>query len=396
VRGFAVPTTRADRVSDLVERVRPDLATLAALTCARIEAQMAVYGTVVPRERLRASVEANLRAALDGLAGRADLAHARATARERAAQGAPLPEVLRAFRIGFTQIWDRLVELAGEDPAALRALVGAASGIWHLFDAFSGAVTDEYREADAALLLVRQKQRSVLVEALFAGGREASLWDIARLLELPLDGTFAVVAAEVAGIGQEPLACVEARLRAAHLASAWRLTPDLQVGVVSLHGGLSSVLGVLRVDLAARVGLSPVFSGLAGTPQALHLARVALASLPRGAAAVAQFDQSPLAGLVADSPETASELARLVLGPVLALDDRDVLLSTLHTWFDCGGSTKTTAERLYCHPNTVRHRLRRATTALHRSLTDPADVTEIGTALRALVMFPDTAHGRPE
>ncbi|GAA4423122.1 PucR family transcriptional regulator [Actinokineospora soli] len=387
-----MPVTHADHVAHLVSLVRPDLEPLAARTCARIEAEMAVYGTVVPTDRLRASVEANLAAALDSLTGNSDLTHARTTARERAEQGAPLPEVLRAFRIGFTVIWDRLVELAGDDPTALRTVVGAASAMWHLFDAFSEAVTSEYREAGAELLLLRQKQRSALVEALFAGSTDASLWDIARLLELPLDGTFAVVAAEVTGLGQEPLPRVEARLRDAHLASAWRLTPDLQVGVVSLHGPLGPVLDVLRTGLSARVGLSPVYTGLAGTPQALHFARVALASLPRGAAQVAQFDQSPLAGLVADSPETSAQLARQVLGPVLALDDRDVLLTTLHTWYACGGSTRLTAERLYCHPNTVRHRLRRVTDALHRSLTDPADITELGTALRALMMFPDTAQ----
>ncbi|GGS36841.1 PucR family transcriptional regulator [Actinokineospora fastidiosa] len=314
------------------------------------------------------------------------------TARERAAQGAPLPEVLRAFRIGFTLIWDRLVELAGDDPEALRAVVGAASTTWRLFDAFSEAVTSEYREANAELALIRHKQRSALVEALFAGGTDASLWDIARLLDLPLDGTFAVVAAEVTGLGQEPLPRVEARLRDAHLASAWRLTPDLQVGVVSLHGVLTPVLDVLRADLTARVGVSPVYAGLGNTAQALHFARVALASLPRGSAEVAQFDQSPLSGLVAGAPETSAQLARQVLGPVLALDDRDVLLSTLHTWYTCGGSTRLTAQRLYCHPNTVRHRLRRVTDELGRSLTDPADVTELGTALRALLMFPDAAH----
>ena len=385
--------THADHVADLVELVRPDIGPLTDRTCARIEAEMAVYGSVVPTERLRASVAANLRAAIDGLTGRSDLSHARTTARERAAQGAPLPEVLRAFRIGFTVIWDRLVELAGDDPAALRAIVAAASSMWRLFDAFSEAVTSEYREANAELPLIRQKQRSALVEALFAGGTDASLWDIARLLELPLDGTFAVVAAEVTGLGQEPLPRVEARLRDAHLASAWRLTPDLQVGVVSLHGPIDPVLDVLRADVTARVGLSPVFTGLAGTQQALHFARVALASLPRGLAQVAQFDQSPLAGLVADSPETSAQLARQVLGPVLALDDRDVLLSTLHIWFACAGSTRLTAERLYCHPNTVRHRLRRVTETLNRSLTDPADITELGTALRALIMFPDAAAG---
>jgi len=39
--------------------------------------------------------------------------------------------------------------------------------------------------------------------------------------------------------------------------------------------------------------------------------------------------------------------------------------------------------RLFCHPNTIRHRLRRIADATGRSLTAPADVTELCLALEA-------------
>jgi DNA-binding PucR family transcriptional regulator len=98
--------------------------------------------------------------------------------------------------------------------------------------------------------------------------------------------------------------------------------------------------------------------------------------------------------LVASAPEASAQLAHHVLRPVLDLpaDDRDVLLSTLNAWFDCGGSTDSTAARLFCHPNTVRHRLRRVSEALGRSLRDPADIAELGAALRAQQLFSDRVH----
>ena len=61
-----------------------------------------------------------------------------------------------------------------------------------------------------------------------------------------------------------------------------------------------------------------------------------------------------------------------------------MLLRTLETWFACGGSTEETAEALFCHPNTVRLRLRRLTEHTGRSLSNPRDVTELCLALHAL------------
>ncbi|MGQ0840197.1 PucR family transcriptional regulator [Actinokineospora sp.] len=392
------------RVAALVAEVVRGLDQLIDVTYNKILDEMSMYeaGSLVPHARLRDSVAANLRSMLAALSGPglSDLEPPRQTGRERALQGAPLPEVLRAYRIGFTEVWNRLVELAvRQDREVLTSVISAATTIWYLFDEYTEALTSGYRETSAELTLAQQNQRSVLVEALFAGRTGGTLWDIARLLDLPLDGTFVVVAAETPGLGQEPLPQIEARLRSDNHASAWRLTPDLQLGVVSLRepGAVGLVLKTLGAHVSARVGVSPMFTGLGNTARALHFARVALSSLPMGTAEAVQFDHSPLAGLVAGSPEASAQLAHQVLRPLLDLsaDERDVLLSTLRVWFDNHGSTRLTAERMYCHANTIRHRLRRVSEELGRSLSDPADIAEIGTALRALLMFPDTAHLPP-
>lgn len=391
-------------MSRLAAAARARLPEITGDTFARIVAEMPVYGNArfVSHEKLRSSCDANLRFLLRALEepGTPDLSQAAATGQERARQGAPLPEMLRAFRIGFTEVWQRFVDLTVSDQDT-PALIEATRALWTLIDDYTETLTEAYRETLAEITRTQHEKRLALVEALFAGGTatEGTLWDIARMLDLSLDGTYLVVAAETPGLGQEPLPGMESLLSERRHASAWRLTPDLQVGVVSLRApnAADPILGLLKENATGRVGVSPVFRGLGNTARPVHLARVALSSLMPGTSGIVQFTESPLAGLVASDPEASAQLAHQVLGPVLDLsaEERNVLLMTLRAWFDCRGSTKLIAERVYCHPNTVRHRLKRITDELGRSLTDPADIAELGTALRALTMFPDAAHLPP-
>jgi hypothetical protein len=393
----------APAFAELAVEVERRMSDMVKHTVEQILDEMPVYhdARFVSYDELQRSVESNLEYVMRTLRGsdEPDLAQASATGRARALQGAPLPELLRAYRIGLTEVWSRFVELtATGDRNDLTGLVGATAAIWALIDDYAEALTTAYRDTTAEVMLAHQSRRSALVEALFAGGAatEGSLWDIARVLELSLDGTYVVVAAETPRVGQEPLPQIELRLRERQHASAWRLTPDLQVGVVSMRDPSASqlIIELLRENPSGRVGMSPVFSGLGNTARALHLARVALSSLTPGTAGMVQFNESPLAGLVASAPEASVQLAHHVLAPILELpgDDRNVLLLTLRAWFECQGSTKLTSERMFCHPNTIRHRLKRITEELGRSLTDPADIAELGAALRALHMFPETTH----
>jgi DNA-binding PucR family transcriptional regulator len=74
-----------------------------------------------------------------------------------------------------------------------------------------------------------------------------------------------------------------------------------------------------------------------------------------------------------------------VLGPLdrFPAGERATLLETLEAWRDSGGSTEQAAATLFCHPNTVRHRLRRIAEATGRSFTAPRDIAELCLALEA-------------
>jgi hypothetical protein len=250
-----------------------------------------------------------------------------------------------------------------------------------------------YRVRSTELLLGQESERLATLEGVFSGYLNGSeqLREAATVLDLPYDGQFLVVAAEPEVSGREALPGVQAVLRRSGISSAWRLGPDVQAGIVSMRTPDSMVLLLDRLrEPSVRVGLSPQFTSLAGTPHALYLARLTLASLPP-APALAQFDKSPTAALIAASPRTARDLVESVLGELLALpvEDRQLLLSTASAWFDAAGSTAKAARRLFCHANTVRYRLNRLEALTGRALVDPRDVADIRAAIIALRLLPE-------
>jgi hypothetical protein len=395
----------APEISEIAGSVTTGLSELVDRIVRRILAEIEFYRDrdVVGPDDLRESVASNLRSMVGQLTTDRppDLSAPRATGRRRAEQGTPLADILHAYRIGFTEFWEAIVDEArrsGQAPS--ETLVDAASGVWWLIGEYTQELTVAYREAAAELLLAGARERSALVEALFTGGipDRDTLWEAAKLLRLPWEGAFVVVAAEAPGLAQEGLPDVEALLAGRGIGSAWRLHPDIQTGVVSLRSddALPVLLQLLRGGVRARAGVSPIYHSLGDTPRALHYARLVLGSLPVGAPAVAQFEQSPLRVLAAAAPDAAEELVRTVLGPVLDLpaQDRSSLLGTLQAWFDAGGSAVETGKRIYCHPNTVRYRLRRLQEHTGRSLDDPRAAAELMAALDAFRLMPGTSWPR--
>jgi PucR C-terminal helix-turn-helix domain/GGDEF-like domain len=391
----------APEIAEIAGSVTSRLPELVDRVVQRILAEIEFYRDrdVIGLEDLRASVAGNLASMVAELTADRppDVSAPRATGRRRAEQGTPLADILHAYRIGFTELWEAIVEEARRAQAPPELVVDAAGGVWWLIGEYTQELTVAYREAAAELLLAGARERSALVEALFTGGipDRDTLWEAAKLLRLPWEGVFVVVAAEAPGLAQDGLPDVEAMLAARGFGSAWRLHPDIQTGVVSLRrrDALPVLLRLLEGGVRARAGVSQLYRSLGDTPRALHYARLVLGSLPPGAPAVAQFEETPLRALTAAAPDAAGALARAVLGPVLDLpaQDRSTLLGTLQAWFDAGGSAVETGRRIYCHPNTVRYRLRRLQEHTGRSLDDPRAVAELLAALDALRLAPGTA-----
>lgn len=129
----SAPVRHHDVTTRLVTAVQEDLPALLDAVVARIRYEIPLYARdeVVAGADLRASVAHNVEFIVAGLmddpAG-TDLTPPRTTGRARAAQGAPLVEMLTAYRIGFAETWSAMRETARALPEITDGALVELSG----------------------------------------------------------------------------------------------------------------------------------------------------------------------------------------------------------------------------------------------------------------------------
>jgi sugar diacid utilization regulator len=240
-----------------------------------------------------------------------------------------------------------------------------------------------YRDEQKRQMLDDSSRRSLLIDALLAGRvrDDSSVAEVAGHLGLRKEGPFVVIAAKVRVDDVEPLTAIGPKLQSVDVHSAWQLLPDWQVGIVRVKSDqqLDKVVALVSRMASSRVGVSARFDDLRETPQALHFAKMTQQGQPSSDSSVAVFDGTVLATAVLAAPEAMIRSA----GPTLACfgdlpdEEREVLFETFRVWQDTGASLGACAERLCCHPNTVRYRLQRIEKRTGRSLSRPRDVAEL-------------------
>ncbi len=240
-----------------------------------------------------------------------------------------------------------------------------------------------YRDEQKRQLLAEGSQRANLIDALLEGRGfdEWSLREVAGSLRLPINGPFVVVAAQAPTVGDEPLPEIESKLRSLDIFSAWRQLPDFQVGIVHVKSDqkLDVVVALMSRMTTARVGVSAAFGDLRDTPQGLHVARMMLRGPTDSTSSVAVFDGSVMATAAVSAPEVMVKMVGAALDCFgdLPDEDREMLFETFRVWQETDSSVSVAADRLYCHPNTVRYRLRRIEKRTGRSLSRPRDLAEL-------------------
>ena len=245
------------------------------------------------------------------------------------------------------------------------------------------AVVAGHRDEQKRQLLAEASRRSDLIDSLLEGRAfdEWRLREVAGCLRLPINGPFVVIAVQIPSAGDEPLPEIESKLRSLDIFSAWRRLPDLQVGIVHIGSDqkLDRVIGLVSRMTTVRVGVSAAFKDLRETPRALHVARVMVRGPTDSTSSVAVFDGSILATAAVSAPEVMIKTAGAALDGFGDLPDvdRKMLFETFRVWLDNDASVYGAAEVLICHPNTVRHRLRRIEKHTGRSLSRPRDVAEL-------------------
>lgn len=306
----------------------------------------------------------------------------RENGRRRAQAGVPLSSVMEAYRVSARFLWERLAEPAATGEVAPEAALRAASQMWLVLDLYTQEMADGYREEITSQALSREAERSAVMHALLEGRLdEANLCEAADILRLPTQGPYVVIAAQVPEVARHALPRVQDTLRPLGVVSTWSLLHDSEVGIARLpgtHSRIEQLADALEDAAKGRVGISPLYHDLRKTADALKLAKIALRGAYDGQR-VTVFDRDPLAIAAAGAPQIMRTVARTVLGSLDQASERDraLLLDTFGAWLDADGSADRAAAALFCHPNTVRHRLRRLQDQTGRSLSQPRELAEL-------------------
>jgi hypothetical protein len=311
-----------------------------------------------------------------GHTGVGSVAAAKEVGRRRAAQGVPLESVLRAFRLAGQVTWEELVEASrAHHHEQVPLLLEVAGSMWASNDVQCAAVAEGYREEQRRLAEAEDAVRQEVVDGLLdgRGGDPAFVRSASERLGVPLTGRLMAVVAPPDRRGQPTLADPGPELLRRGVRSVWGVRSGAQVGVIALSGsGPDDAARWLEGMAAGPVGASDVVDGAAGLAGAYRLAETAARTLPAGVRRVVPIDERLPEALLSNSPEISRRLIQQSFGRLMELpeDERDVLLETLSAFLANDGSPTRAADALYCHRNTVMHRLRRIETVTGRKLTD--------------------------
>ena len=393
-------------VAEVAEALDGRVDELAIELASAITKEVRLYQTTapVPFDTVVEGCASNIRPVLEAITADTefDTSAASALGLERARDGVPLSSVMEAYRVGFHVLWDAAMKestaRSDHNGEALRVLTAT---IFSAQDIFTSTMAAAYRDEQSRRALDDESERSVLIDSMLHGRlfEQSSVWEAADYLRLPSEGPFVVIAAEVAVVGTEALPEIESKLRSMDVFSAWRLLPDLQVGIVHVNSDkhMSNVMALLARMATNRVGVSARFDDLRETAQALRFARVMLRGRAEPERRVSMFDGSILSTAAVSAPEVMVKLVTPTIEcfAELASNERDILFDTFRVWLENDGSLRAAGELLFCHPNTVRYRLHRIEQRTGRSLAQPRDVAELSLAFevhRRLMWQPEKRH----
>ncbi|WIX76618.1 helix-turn-helix domain-containing protein [Amycolatopsis carbonis] len=318
---------------------------------------------------------------------------ARATGQRRAQQRLPLDDLLRSFRIGGRIVWQALIAQArAEHEMDADDLLDLATRVWELVDALSSQVAAAYHVAEQALVRADEQRSAALWEGLLQGRASdaAFAYEASRIIRLPVEGPYVAVATEGRLATSNLTEALGRKLDESGLRSAWQVRADALVGLVSLRGCDTAALMKALAAVRGSVGVSLVVDGLAAVHTAYRQAVLALRTVPHGEpAAVCLADRLPEA-LLLTSPELTASLMQQWLRGLLDLpdDERRILLQTLASWVETGGSATRAAQELHCHRNTVLNRVRRIEALTGRCLPGGEIPIELALVVRGLPFLP--------
>jgi hypothetical protein len=350
-----------------------------------IEAELSSY-RMIPREALDIEVGLELGQVLTSVGvepsalterQRAELA---AVGEERARQGVPVDDMLRAWRIGIEVVVDYAREVGqrlGVDDARVLEFVQSALA-WS--DLAMVTTTRAHRRAERAVTGAADEHHANFVRGTLLGTvPTAELRIQAEMYGLDPAGEYVAVRARLGHIIPQ---CQLERTLGLHDSAHERC-------------GLCAVIDGDGAGFLSKVPPSPI-EGIVGVGPPRPLDRLA-ESYRSAARALVTAETCGLQGAydiaslglrpaLALDTEVSELLRRRYLQPLASTSSAGELIATLRSYLACGMHVERTATQLFVHQNTVRYRIARFEELTGASLADTEVLLEVWWALELSAM----------
>jgi SHS2 domain-containing protein len=298
------------------------------------------------------------------------------SARQRAAEGLPLEDLLRAYRLGGRLGWEALVGVA--EPEEQATLLPGVARLMQYVDHLSDAVTEAYQEERRHLFSDAERRVHDLFEGLqHTAPLEPRTIELADQMGFPLDDRYLPFT----------LALCDSPAHAhAQLASSLR-----RRGVLAVTSG-DRVSGLLPqsgdpATLAEGSGLravGPPTPRAELAPMLVDLRLLIDVARRAGREGDLRLEEFLPELLLARSPHLGAMLEERVYGPLVSAAEKGGadLLTTLEAFLEAGLDRRATADALHVHPNTLDYRLRRTEELTGLLFADPDAVMLLALAVR--------------
>jgi len=407
-------------------KLQPRVPEIAETITSRIWKEIPGYSALgeTEKSRVRQAAHRNVEAYLAALSSGKELTHAEIEelgfiGGERADQGIPLEDVMRAFRMTGRVLWEYLgAQLAVIPDSSMDVMVQLGSSLMRFTDHLASSVAQRYSEALGAIVRRQEATRREFLQDLILGGQspDDSVIQRARGFGYDVAGNQFALAAINTGHGAD-----QGRDEAALTRAMNAISESVGARGVSIVGSRGAqtialfstsfttplvpgskapapapslkpqeagdlVIGELGEDW--RIGVGGPYPALEGCRRSYLEAREALETglIVDPGRRVYPFEEYLLYLFLRADKVLAERFVRTVLGPVVDHDRkrRSDLIKSLEAYFVNGESAKETGRRLYAHPHTITYRIKQIERLTGRSLRDPQDKLHLQLAVKAL------------
>lgn len=411
-------------------KLLPRVREIAQAISNRVFAEIPAYASLsdqAVRVQVREAAGRNVAAFLEALGEGKELSRQEIEAlavvgEERAYQGIPLEDLLRAFRMVGRVLWEYFgKQLTLVPEPSMDQLVELGAALMRFTDQLSSSVAQRYSETLGAIVRRQEASRREFLQDLLLGGQSSDDSIIQRARGFgydPVRGQFAIAAISESAIpdaGRDELELTKALDQIAEKVGAEGRAMvgtrgDQTIGLfavsvpsrpslrgtssVSVRGAETSVtaheVGALLLSELQdgwKIGIGGPYAGLEGCRRSYLEAREALeiGRLVDPDRRIYPFEDYLLYLFLRADKALAERFVSTVLGPVIQHDRkrRSDLLSTLESYFANAESAKETGRTLYAHPHTITYRMKQIEKLTGCSLKDPQDKLHLQLAVKA-------------